>query len=217
MSWWHLFQWKHDWRLMAYLIQVRCAQTEVRLCFAQLSCVCLWTNWKKTTNKERRMCSTHVRTTISHVQMFRKVLRCVIPTSVAHLANIKRQPDHFCVKRFSKSVLLVFSDCSFVFTMWVVSVWSNVDEFSITIHHFSLVILVILFVLRRNWIRPDLIHCELSFVLVHMSVKLCCTFAWNLSNWSYVTCKSVSVVRYSQSLPSSMSWSWEICNFSSGK
>ena len=30
----------------AYLIQMRCAHTEVRLCIVQLSCVCLWTNWK---------------------------------------------------------------------------------------------------------------------------------------------------------------------------
>ena len=55
----------------------------------------------------RSIRNIHVRTTISHIQMFRKVLRCVIPTSVAHLANINRQPVHLCVKRFSKSVLLV--------------------------------------------------------------------------------------------------------------
>ena len=50
---------------------------------------------------------THVRTSISHIQMSRKVLICVVPTSVARLANIIRQLDHLCVKRFSKSVLLV--------------------------------------------------------------------------------------------------------------
>ena len=50
---------------------------------------------------------THVRTTISHIQMSRKVLRCVKQTSVTHLANISRQPDHLCVRRFSKSILLV--------------------------------------------------------------------------------------------------------------
>ena len=124
---------------------MRCAHTEVRLCIVQMSCVCLCTNWKKTTNKEgtmlvyamhilshvekmgiltpllncrrllkafschivRSIRSTHVRTTISHIQMFRKVLRCVIQTSVAHLANINREPDHLCVRRFSKSVLLI--------------------------------------------------------------------------------------------------------------
>ena len=48
-----------------------------------------------------------VRTTISHIQISRKVLRYVIQTSVAHLANINRQPDHLCVRMFSKSVLLV--------------------------------------------------------------------------------------------------------------
>ena len=55
----------------------------------------------------RSIRSTHVRATISNIQISRKVLRCVIPTSVAHLANINRQSDHLCVRRFSKSVLLV--------------------------------------------------------------------------------------------------------------
>ena len=39
-------------------------------------------------------------------------------------------------------------------------------------HHFSLVIHVILFLFPRNRERPDLIHCELSFVLIQMSVKI---------------------------------------------
>ena len=55
----------------------------------------------------RSIRNIHARTTISHIQISRRVLRCVIPTSVAHLANINRQPGHLCVKRFSKSVLLV--------------------------------------------------------------------------------------------------------------
>ena len=48
----------------------------------------------------------------------------------------------------------------------------QLSEFFIDLHHFSLVILMIVFVLRRNRIRPDLIHCEVSFVLVEMSVPL---------------------------------------------
>ena len=36
-------------------IQMRCVHTEVRLCVVQLSCGCLWTNGKKTTNKEGTM------------------------------------------------------------------------------------------------------------------------------------------------------------------
>ena len=48
----------------------------------------------------------------------------------------------------------------------------QLNEFFIVFHHSSLVILVVFVVLRRNRIRPDLIHCELSFVLVQMSVQL---------------------------------------------
>ena len=52
------------------MIEVRCARTEVRLCIVQLSCVCLWTNWKKTTTKERTMlvCSVYVMYILSHVE-----------------------------------------------------------------------------------------------------------------------------------------------------
>ena len=65
MSWQHSFFCKHDWRLKAYLIQMRCAHTEVRLCIVQLSCVCLWT-----TNKEGKMlvCNVHVMYDLSHVE-----------------------------------------------------------------------------------------------------------------------------------------------------
>ena len=42
----------------------------------------------------------------------------------------------------------------------------------ITLQHIPLVILMILFVFRKNRIRPDPIHCEFSFVLVQMLVKL---------------------------------------------
>ena len=50
----------------------------------------------------RSIRNIRVRTTIGHIQISRRVLRCVIPTSVAHLVNINRQLDHLCVKRFSK-------------------------------------------------------------------------------------------------------------------
>ena len=55
----------------------------------------------------RSIRNIHVRTTISHIQISGRALGCVIPTSVAHLTNINRQPDHLCVKRFSKSILFV--------------------------------------------------------------------------------------------------------------
>ena len=55
-----------------------------------------------------------------------------------------------------------FSDCSFVFTMWVVSVWSILMSSPLLLFIFRWLSSWFLFVLRRNWIRPDLIHCELS-------------------------------------------------------
>ena len=61
---------KHDCRHKASSIHVRCAHTEVRLCIVQLSCVCLWTNGKKTTNKERTMLvyNFHVMYILSRVE-----------------------------------------------------------------------------------------------------------------------------------------------------
>ena len=49
-------------------IHVWCAHTEVRLCIVQLSCVCLWTNGKKT-NKEGTMSmyNVYVMYNLSHV------------------------------------------------------------------------------------------------------------------------------------------------------
>ena len=84
----------------------------------------------------------HFRATISHIQMFRKVLRCVIPTSVAHPANINRH--HLCVKRFSKSVLLVSVTVhSFSYNVSSLGL-KKLNEFFFSLHRLSLVILMIL-------------------------------------------------------------------------
>ena len=45
MSWWHF-----SLQTWFYSIHVRCAHTEVRLFIVQLSCVCLWTSWRRKTN-----------------------------------------------------------------------------------------------------------------------------------------------------------------------
>ena len=106
-----------------------------------------------------------------------KCSECVIPTSVAHLANINCQPDYLCVKMYSKSVLLV----SVVFTMWVVLVWSNLMSSSL------------LFILFR-WLSSWFCSCceETEYVPTWSTVNFpsyffrcrsnfCFTFAWNLS------------------------------------
>ena len=60
---------------------MRCAHTEVRLCIVQLSCVCLWTNGKKTTNKEGTMLVYNVYVNIlSHVKTER-TYRSSVPGS----------------------------------------------------------------------------------------------------------------------------------------
>ena len=66
--------------LKAYLIQMRCAHTEFRLCIVQLACICLWTNGKKTTNKEGTMLvymySVHVMYILSHIENWEYLHPC---------------------------------------------------------------------------------------------------------------------------------------------
>ena len=121
---------KHDWRLKACSIHVRCAHTVVRMSIVHLSCVCLWSSWRRKNKQLGRLrqwrdgvsvqdVNVHVMYKLSHVknweylhpvschiQISRRVLRCVTPTSVALLANVNREPDHSYAK-FSKSVLFV--------------------------------------------------------------------------------------------------------------